>query len=113
MAAEEMCLPPLMCRTRTGECCEVTLFEGRVVCPFSCNLANRQSNIDQFVKGFSLNSIFKVTLVTTAFYNIISELLTPSSTAQTTTPISTTTTTTTTTTPTMTTCKNLTSYSNF
>ena len=70
MVTEEMCMGPILCRTRTGECCSLEIFEGRVVCPLSCNI-RRQS---QKPGGFSLNDVFGVTFVTTLFYNVLTNI---------------------------------------
>ena len=70
MVTEEMCMGPLLCRTRTGECCQLEFFEGSVVCPLSCNI-NRQS---QNPGGYSLNQIFGVTLVSTLLYNVLNNI---------------------------------------
>ena len=98
MVTEEMCMGPLFCRTRTGECCQLVLFEGSVVCPLSCNI-NRQS---QNPGGHSLNEIFGVTFVSTLLYNVLTNI-------GSTTSVPTATTTTNTTTPTTTTAPTLTS----
>ena len=98
MVTEEMCMGPILCRTRTGECCSLEFFEGRVVCPLSCNI-RRQS---QKPGGYSLNDIFGVTFVTTLFYNVLTNI--GATTTTTTVPTTTTTTppSTTTTAPTLT-----------
>ena len=97
MVTEEMCIGPILCRTRTGECCSLEVFEGRVVCPLSCNI-RRQS---QKPGGYSLKEIFGVTFVSTLLYNVLTNI---GATTTTTTVSSTTTTTTpsTTTAPTLT-----------
>ena len=98
MITEEMCIGPILCRTRTGECCSLEVFEGRVVCPLSCNI-RRQSLRPG---GHSLNDIFGVTFVSTLFYNVLTNI--GATTTTTTVPTTTTTTTpsTTTTAPTLT-----------
>ena len=70
MVNEEMCIGPLQCRTRTGECCNLELFEGSVVCPLSCNI-NRQSENQG---GYSLTEIFKTTFVTTLLFDVLSKV---------------------------------------
>ena len=97
MVTQEMCMGPLLCRTRTGECCQLEFFEGSVVCPLSCNI-NRQS---QNPGGYSLNQIFGVTFVSTLFYNVFTNI--GSTTATSTVPTITTTTIPPTTAPTFTT----------
>ena len=87
MVTEEMCMGPILCRTRTGECCSLEFFEGSVICPLSCNI-RRQS---QKPGGYSLNDIFGVTFVTTLFYNVLTNIGTTTTT--TTVPLTTTTTT--------------------
>ena len=77
MATEEMCMGPIMCRTRTGECCSVEFIDGEVLCPFSCNIANRQTDVK---KGFSLQEIFQVTFLSTAIFDTFRALLTTSTT---------------------------------
>ena len=99
MVTEEMCIGPILCRTRTGECCSLEVFEGRVVCPLSCNI-RRQS---QKPGGYSLKEIFGVTFVSTLLYNVLTNI--GATTTTTTVPFTTTTTTTqstTTTAPTLT-----------
>ena len=92
MITEEMCIGPILCRTRTGECCSLEVFEGRVVCPLSCNIRRQSQNPG----GHSLNDIFGVTFVTTLFYNVLTNI--GATTTTTTIPTTTTTTTPTTTT---------------
>ena len=88
MAAEEMCVGPILCRTRTGECCSLEFFEGSVVCPLSCNI-RRQS---QKLGGHTLNDIFGVTLVSTLLYNVLTNVGATTTTATITTSTTTTTT---------------------
>ena len=95
MVTEETCIGPFNCRTQTGECCEVFLFEGAIVCPQSC-IDDRQSDTVT-LGGYSLTEIFKTSLVTTLMFSVLTNIGA--------TTVSTTTTTTTTTAPTVTTSK--------
>ena len=70
MVGEESCMGPILCRSRTGECCSLEFIEGSVICPISCNV-NRQSEVKV---GTSLSSIFGVTLVTTLMYNVLTSI---------------------------------------
>ena len=36
MLAQTMCLAPIYCRARSGQCCLVAFDNGRVVCPSRC-----------------------------------------------------------------------------
>ena len=103
MAAQEMCMGPILCRTRTGECCTLEVFEGRVICPLSCNLANRQTDVVA-LEGYSMQDIFQVTFLTSTLVNTFTSVFTAPATSTTTT-TTTSTTTTTTTAPTITTSK--------
>ena len=100
MATESMCMGPILCRSRSGECCLLAFFEGTVICPFSCNPAdggnNRQSDLGQ--GGYSILEMFQTTLVTTLIFNVFNILSTTSATTATTTITTITTTTTTATT---------------
>ena len=78
MATEEMCMAPIMCRTRTGECCSVEFIDGGILCPVSCNIANRQTDVAevQSQEGISLQDIFQVTFFTATIYNTFTSFLT-------------------------------------
>ena len=72
MVAEQTCMGPLLCRDQLGNCCELFLFKGRVVCPVSCSDdINRQS---QQQSGYTLRQVFDVTLVTTFMYNVLTNI---------------------------------------
>ena len=103
MVAEQTCMGPILCRTRTGECCQLVLDSDRAQCPASCNI-NRQS---QQQSGYTLRQVFDVTLVTTFMYNVLTHgaYTTTTTTTSTTTTTTSTTTTTTTATPMITSSK--------
>ena len=92
MVAEEMCEGPFICRARTGECCEVFLERGRLVCPLGCTDDTKRQSDVAGSQRFSLRDIFGTTLVTTFMYQFLTNIG-----ATTTTTITTTTTTTSTT----------------
>ena len=95
MVAEEMCVGPFICRTRTGECCEVFVENGRLVCPLGCTEdTKRQSDVEGSLR-FSLRDIFGTTFLTTLMYQVLTNIGATTTTTTTTTTISTTTTTTT------------------
>ena len=104
MAAQEMCMGPILCRTRTGECCTLEVFEGRVICPLSCNLANRQTDVVA-LEGYSMQDIFQVTFLTSTLVNTFTSIFAPQASSTTATTTTSTTTSTTTTAPTITTSK--------
>ena len=67
-----MCMGPLYCIATSGDCCELIILRGRVVCPDSCNdnINTRKTNAvvqDDVSDGYSLLDIFKVTFVTALF----------------------------------------------
>ena len=95
MVAQEMCEGPFVCRARTGECCEVFLQNGRIVCPLGCTDDTKRQSDVAGSQRFSLRDIFGTTLVTTFMYEVLSNIGATTTTTTTTT-ISTTTTTTTT-----------------
>ena len=95
MVAEEMCEGPFVCRARTGECCEVFLQNGRIVCPLGCTDDTKRQSDVAGSQRFSLRDIFGTTLVTTFMYEILTNIGATATTTTTTT-ISTSTTTTTT-----------------
>ena len=87
MLTEEMCVGPFRCRALTGECCEVYLNEGDIVCPIrGCtDDINRQSGVAQN-QGYSIREIFGTTLVTTLMYNVLTNIGTVPTTTTTTVP---------------------------
>ena len=95
MVAEEMCGGPFVCRARSGECCEVFLENGRIVCPLGCTDDTKRQSDVAGSQRFSLRDIFGTTLVTTFMYQVLTIIGTTITTTTTTTIIPTTTTTTT------------------
>ena len=90
MMNDEMCLAPFKCRALTGECCYIFFEGGRIFCSLrGCTDTKRQSDVAKN-QGFSLQDIFRTTLVTSFMYNVLTII-------GATTTVSTTTTTTTTT----------------
>ena len=105
MVAEEMCVGPFICRARTGECCEVFVERGRLVCPLGCSDDTKRQSDVAGSQRFSLRDIFGTTLLTTFMYQVLTNI--GATTTITTTTIPTTTTTTTATTaPTITSSRN-------
>ena len=96
MVAEEMCVGPFICRARTGECCEVFVERGRLVCPLGCSDDTKRQSDVAGSQRFSLRDIFGTTLLTTFMYQVLTNI--GATTTITTTTIPTTTTTTTATT---------------
>ena len=95
MVNDETCLAPFQCRALTGECCDVFLENGRIFCSLrGCTDTKRQSDVKQN-QGFSLQDIFRATLVTSVMYNVLTNVgaATTTTTTTTTTTIATTTTT--------------------
>ena len=92
MVSEEMCVGPFICRARTGECCEVFVESGRLICPLGCTDDTKRQSDVAGSQRFSLRDIFGTTLVTTFMYQFFTNIG-----ATTTTTITTTTTTTSTT----------------
>ena len=103
MVAEEMCEGPFICRARTGECCEVFVERGRLVCPLGCTDDTKRQSDVAGSQRFSLRDIFGTTLVTTFMYQVLTNI--GATTTTTTTTTASTTTTTTTTAPIITTSK--------
>ena len=98
-AAAQMCVGPFMCRTPTGECCQLFYNEGSVVCPVTCkDNINRQSDGSdaQVQDGYSLENIFSTTFVAAAMFNFFNSISDSASTSVATTTTASTTTTTTT-----------------
>ena len=95
MVAEEMCEGPFICRARTGECCEVFLERGRLVCPLGCSDDTKRQSDVAGIQRFSLRDIFGTTLVTTLMYQVLTNIGATTATTTTTTISMTTTTTTT------------------
>ena len=95
MVSEEMCVGPFICRARSGECCEVFVQQGRLVCPLGCSDDTKRQSDVAGSQRFSLRDIFGTTLVTTFMYEVLTNIGATATTTTTTT-ISTTTTTTTT-----------------
>ena len=94
MVAEEMCVGPFICRARSGECCEVFVQQGRLVCPLGCTDDTKRQSDVAGIQRFSLRDIFGTTLVTTFMYQFFTNIG-ATATTTTTTIISTTTTATT------------------
>ena len=102
MVTEETCFGPFYCRTLNGECCEVYLSDGILICPLTgcTDDINRQSDVAGSQR-YSIRDIFSTTLVTTLMYEVLSNdganttSTTTTTISSTTTTISTTTTTTT------------------
>ena len=94
MVAEEMCEGPFICRARTGECCEVFLERGRIVCPLGCTDDTKRQSDVAGSQRFSLRDIFGTTLVTTLMYQVLTNIGATTATTTATTTISSTTTTT-------------------
>ena len=95
MVAEEMCEGPFVCRARTGECCEVFLQNGRIVCPLGCTDDTKRQSDVAGSQRFSLRDIFGTTLVTTLMYKVLTNIGATTTTTTSATTISTTTNTTT------------------
>ena len=95
MVAEEMCEGPFVCRARTGECCEVFLQNGRIVCPLGCTDDTKRQSDVAGSQRFSLRDIFGTTLVTTFMYQVLTNIGATTTTTAMATTISTTTNTTT------------------
>ena len=100
MVPEDICMGPLLCRSRNGECCPLELIGGRSLCPTSCNIADRQTDVadGQVQQGITLQDIFTVTFLSSTIYNTFRSLLTTVTTVTTTTTTTTATTTVSTTT---------------
>ena len=90
MVAEEMFEGPFICRARTGECCEVFLERGRIVCPLGCTDDTKRQSDVAGSQRFSIRDIFGTTLVTTLLYQVLTNI--GATTTTTTTTISSTTT---------------------
>ena len=95
MVAEEMCVGPFICRARTGECCEVFVERGRLVCPLGCSDDTKRQSDVAGSQRFSLRDIFGTTLVTTLMYQVLTNIGATTTTTTSATTISTTTNTTT------------------
>ena len=66
--SQQMCMPPLFCRARSGECCELVYNRGRVFCPLTCTEdVQRQDGEDE---SLSMEEIFYVTLASSLLNNI-------------------------------------------
>ena len=73
MVTGDSCMGPLFCRSRSGNCCLLEFFRGRVLCPLSCpTIVNRQSQSSS--GGFTMAQIFGTTFVTTLMHNVLTNI---------------------------------------
>ena len=75
MVSQQMCMGPVFCRARSGECCLLVYISNRgLVCPTRCPDGNSRQGNDDVQDGYSLLEIFQVTFASFIVSDIVSQV---------------------------------------